>query len=115
MDTYINGFGPAIRGTLAVETFPDYKEIAAKRKSSFKRWEKSIIEEKGKRTTFIYKKKYIDFMYKDWGSMGGNWHKGTDSGYSTNMLRQVPDYFSLAANRPRGILVNTRGVVSAVK
>lgn len=114
MDTYINGFGPAIRGTLAVETFPDYKEIAPKRKSSFKRWEKSIIEEKGKRTTFIHKKRHIELLCNFKG--GGDWWAGTHAGwYRTSLNNDMHRMFSSKTYIPKGSLFNPRGVPVPVK
>lgn len=80
---------------------------------ALKKWVDSIIKEKGKRTTFVYDRKYMNFMCENWGSMGGNWYIGTRSrGYKTSFNNCIPDWFEPALNRPKGVLFNRRGVMS---
>lgn len=83
---------------------------------ALKKWLDSIVKEKGKRTTFVYDRKYMNFMCENWGSMGGNWYIGTHSGgYRASMIEDIPDWFEPSSNRPKGILFNGRGVMSLVE
>jgi hypothetical protein len=88
---------------------------------ALKKWASSIVKEKGKRTTFVYDRKYIKIMIETWdcnftGSLVGNWHMGTDlSGYRKSFIDDIPDWFEPSSNRPKGILFNGRGVMSVIE
>jgi len=72
---------------------------------ALKKWLDSIVKEKGKRTTFIYNRKYIDFMCENWGFLGGNWYKGTNAGaYNTDMINHRNAWLFSRFNRPEEML-----------
>jgi len=89
---------------------------------ALKKWASSIVKEKGKRTTFVYDRKYIKIMIETWdcnftGSLVGNWHMGTDAGdYATGIINHRSGWlqgFRSRNNRPTGLIVDSRGGILA--
>jgi hypothetical protein len=85
---------------------------------ALKKWASSIVKEKGKRTTFVYDRKYMEIMLETWdfkftGSLVGNWYMGTDAGdYATDIINHRSGWlqgFRSRNNRPKGLIIDSRG------
>jgi len=103
MAYYINGFGPnlGLRAPLSKKMVTDWRYLAKEERKALKEWVNSLVEEKGQRTTFVYDRKYINFMCENWGSIGVDWYHGADvDGYPTGIFDDRTGWFS---PRPKGI------------